>query len=246
MLVSIIMPYYKKKSYIKDTVLSVLSQTYKKFELLIIYDDENKDDLSYIKEISKLSDKIKIIINDHNYGAGRSRNIGIRNSKGSYVAFIDADDIWKDNKLNYQINYMQMNKIDISFTAYDIIDYKSKKIGSRSAKVTLSFRDLIKSCDIGLSTVIIKKSLLQNSFAFEFLKTKEDYALWLKLTKKGYIFHGIDIPLTQWRKLDKSLSSNIYQKLIDGFRVYNNYMNYSKLTSLIYLLRLSFYYLLKK
>ena len=92
-LVSIILPYFKKKKFIKKTISSIINQKYKKLELILVYDDEDKSDLSYIKKIlSKLKNK-KIIDNKINYGVSKSRNIGINFAKGEYVAFIDADDI---------------------------------------------------------------------------------------------------------------------------------------------------------
>jgi len=76
-LVSIIVPYYKKKKFIKRALLSVLNQSYKKFELILIYDDKNKKDLSYIKKLVKLDKRILLIVNDENLGVGFSRNKGI-------------------------------------------------------------------------------------------------------------------------------------------------------------------------
>ena len=93
-LVSIIIPYYKKKKYIELAINSVIRQTYTNFELIIIYDDENKEDLNFLKKIIKKDKRIKIYINKKNLGAGPSRNKGIKLSKGSLIAFLDADDLW--------------------------------------------------------------------------------------------------------------------------------------------------------
>ena len=162
------------------------------------------------------------------------------------IAFLDCDDIWKENKLETQINFMREKNVDISFTGYEIIDSLNNIIGKRPAKAIIDFNDLIKSCDIGLSTVIIKKSLLNENIKFGSLKTKEDYVLWLNLAKKNYKFYGINLFLTKWRKLDNSLSSSTLQKLFDGFRVYNKYLKYNKFLSIFCLIRLSLNYLLKK
>ena len=89
----------------------------------------------------------------------------------------------------------------------------------------INFDDLIKSCDIGLSTVILKKDLFSNpNYRFANLKTKEDYVLWLKLAKDGILLNGLDENLVSWRKNKNSLSSSVTQKIIDGFRVYNSYL----------------------
>ena len=91
---SVIIPYYKKK-YIKKSIKSVLSQTYQNLEIIIIYDDENKEDLKYIQNLKKLDRRIRILVNSKNLGAGESRNFGIINSKGKYICFLDADDLEK-------------------------------------------------------------------------------------------------------------------------------------------------------
>ena len=120
-LVSIITPYYKKKKYIELTINSVLQQTYKNFELIIIYDDQNKEDLNLLKNLTKKDKRIKLYINKKNLGAGRSRNKGIKLSKGSLIAFLDADDLWLHNKIQKQIFFMKKNSIDVSHTSYHII-----------------------------------------------------------------------------------------------------------------------------
>ncbi len=246
MFVSVIMPYFKKRRFIDESINSVLNQSYKNYEIIIIYDDENLDDFFYLKKFQKKNDRITILKNDRNKGAGYSRNLGIKNSKGDFVAFLDCDDVWKNNKLEYQIDFMKKNNVDISFTAYDIINHQNKVIGERTAKKILNFQDLIKSCDIGLSTVVMKRYLLTENYKFASLRTKEDYTLWLKLAKSAYNFYGINQKLSQWRRLDNSLSSNNLQKIFDAYKVYNKYMNYNKIFSLICLLRLSFNYFLKK
>ena len=121
-LVSVIVPYFKKRIYIKNTIKSILNQTYKKFEIIIIYDDSDLTDLEYIKKIKSLDKRIRIIINKNNKGAGYSRNIGIKNSKGSLIAFLDSDDLWKKNKLKKQLNFMKINNLLISSTTYSIFN----------------------------------------------------------------------------------------------------------------------------
>ena len=98
-LVSVIIPYYRKKQYISRALKSVTNQTYKKLEIIIIYDDSNKSDLKFIKYISSKDKRIKIYVNKKNLGAGLSRNVGIKKSRGKYIAFLDADDLWLKIKL---------------------------------------------------------------------------------------------------------------------------------------------------
>lgn len=243
-LVSVIIPYFKKKKYISETINSVLNQSYENLEILIIYDDDCFKDLDFLEEIKKKDKRISIIKNQKNLGAGTSRNIGISKSKGKYLAFLDADDFWKNNKLSYQISIMKKLNIKISHTSYYIINENNKIIEKRKAKLSQTYNDLLNSCDIGLSSVIIEKKLfLKNKFSSN--KTKEDYAAWLKISKKIPIF-GIKKYLLFWRKTKNSLSSNIYQKIIDAFDIYYNKEKFSLIKSLYSVIKLSFNFLVKK
>ena len=121
-LVTIIMPFYKKRSYIYRSIKSAINQTYRKIEIIIVYDDINISDLNYVKKISKLDRRIKLIINTSNKGAGYSRNIAITKSKGYFIAFLDCDDLWKKDKLETQLKFMNKHKIKISHTSFSIIN----------------------------------------------------------------------------------------------------------------------------
>ena len=98
-LISVIVPYFKKKKFIKKTIDSILSQTYKNLEIIIVYDDTNHADLRFINDIKETDNRIKLIINKKNIGVGLSRNKGINMSKGKYISFLDSDDLWKKNKI---------------------------------------------------------------------------------------------------------------------------------------------------
>jgi len=102
-LVSVIIPYYKKIKFIKKTIFSIVNQTYKNIEIIIIYDDEDISDFKFISEIQKKDKRITIIKNLRNEGAGNSRNKGIEKARGKYIAFIDSDDIWQNDKLEKQM-----------------------------------------------------------------------------------------------------------------------------------------------
>ena len=226
-LVSIIIPYYKKREYILKTINSILDQSYNHFEIILIYDDENLSDLYYLEKSFKLEKKIKIIKNSQNIGAGFSRNRGMDYAKGEFIAFIDADDIWKKSKLEVQINFMVNNKLKFSHTSYEIIDKNGKVLGKRYSRNFNKVDDLVKSCDIGLSTVIFKKEIIDDQTKFPNLKTKEDFVLWLKILQKEILISSLNETLSSWRKLDNSLSSSTTQKLKDAFKVYNYYMKFN-------------------
>ena len=243
--ISIVIPYYKKKKYIGQTINSIIKQSYKNFELILVYDDPDKSDLPHVLRVLKDIKRKTIIINKKNIGAGPSRNIAILKAKGEFIAFIDADDVWKKHKLKNQLLFMLSNKIKFSFTSYSIINKKNTIIKFIKAKRTIGYDDLIKSCDIGLSTVMIKKNLLKKN-KFPRIKTKEDYILWLKLSKQNIKMMGINQSLVSWRKLDNSLSSSIFQRIKDAFYVYNNFLKFSFIKSIYYILIMSLNFFRKR
>ena len=250
--VTIIIPYKSNLKYLFLALKSVFNQSYKNFKLIIVYDNIYKKDLDKIKIFLKKKNyfkklNIKIIDNKKNFGAGESRNIAIRKSNSKYIAFLDSDDIWSKDKLKIQVEYMENNNISFSHTSYNIINTNNKIVSSRSAKKKIIFQDLITSCDIGLSTVMLKSSLLnKNKFLFPKIKTKEDYVLWLKIIKKIKTIIGINIKLTCYRKTEGSLSSNKLLSLINGYKVYRDYMNFGVIKSLFYLFLLSINSIKKK
>ncbi|MBC8302292.1 MAG: glycosyltransferase family 2 protein [Pelagibacterales bacterium] len=237
-LVSVIVPYYKKIDYIKKSINSILSQTFKDFEIILIYDDSELNDLSFINKEYGENSKIKIIKNSVNFGAGVSRNIGIEKSSGKIIAFLDADDIWLPQKLEKQTNFMIENKFDFTFCNYEKKISTDKYIKVKSQKNRLGYDDLIKSCDIGLSTVLLNREIIKNEL-FPPIKTKEDYVAWLKITKENIYAYNLDESLVIWNQVKNSLSSNFLQKISDGFKVYYTYEKFSIIKSLYCLFKLS-------
>ena len=244
-LISIIIPYFKKKKYFEKTIESVVNQTYQKFEVILIYDDIDNSDLKFVKyTLRKIKNK-KIIINKKNLGVGVSRNIGIQAAQGRFIAFLDADDMWHKDKIKEQIIYMKKNKVDFSYSSYAINDKNMKILKIIKAPKKVMFKDLLFACNIGLSSVMIKAYLL-NDDKFTSLKTQEDYLLWLKLSKRNIKMEGITKTLMYWRKTDNSLSSSVTQKLKDAFSIYNRHLNLSITKSTYHVLLLSMNFLRKR
>ena len=236
-LVSVIIPYYRKINHIKKTLNSVLNQTYQNFEIILIYDDPVLDDLEFLKDLTKGNSKIKIITNLKNLGAGESRNVAMRYSSGDIIAFLDADDYWFPKRLEEQLDFMEKNKFKFTFCNYKKKQKNNiKEIVSKKQKIT--YDDLLTDCEIGLSTVLIRRELISENL-FPSLQTKEDYLAWLRITKNNVHAYNFPYFLVEWSYSENSLSSNFVQKLCDGFKVYNTYLNFNLFKSVFYLFLLS-------
>ena len=242
-LISVIIPFYNQEHYFEECINSVIHQTYSNFEIIIINDGSDK---KYDEILTKLQlkhlDKIKIF-SQENKGVSAARNLGILKSKGEYVAFIDSDDVWLPHKLEYQINLIKKKKIDFIHGSYLIINENDSFVGKFIAK-SLDYNHLIKSCDVGLSTVLIKSNLIKKHL-FKNISTKEDYVCWLSVIKEINLLYGDSKEVALYRERKKSLSSNIVTKFVNAFKVYNKYENKNIITSIFRTLILSFNWTLK-
>jgi len=206
-LVSIIMPAHNSQNYINESINSVLNQSYVNWELIII-DDASTDNTSKIIKIFSDNDKrIRCIKNKDNYGAAVSRNLGINNSKGDFVAFLDSDDLWIKDKLIKQISFMNSNNYFFTYTYYEVFD------NSAGTQVMLKCPSIINrnimafSCPIGALTVIYNKKKLGNIFSAD-IKKRNDYALWLEILNKSNKAFCLKESLAKYRKSNKGLSGS--------------------------------------
>ena len=141
-LVSVIIPFYNEENYFESCVNSALSQTYSNIEIIIINDGSDK---IYDEQLNKIKneypDKIKIFA-QQNQGVSAARNLGIKNSNGEYIAFLDADDFWLPNKLENKINLIKKYKIDFIHGSYLIVNDHNSFVGKFICK-TLNYKQLI-------------------------------------------------------------------------------------------------------
>ena len=236
MLISIIIPYYKDEINILHSVNSAIKQSYKNIEIIIIDDENSVISKKILLSIKKKSKKIKVILLKKNVGVSQARNLGISRASGRLIAFLDSDDIWKRDKLTMQVDFMNKNKIDLCYTNYYAFSGK-KIIYKVKIKKSFDYNQLLNECPISCSSVLLKKNIL-NKNKFKDLKTKEDYELWLRIVKKKYKLGGINKFLTGYRVRDNSLSSNHLNKLVNAFKIYNKYNNFSIIKSILYVIRL--------
>lgn len=225
MLVSVVIPYYQCRDYIFQSVNSVINQTYKNWELIIV-DDENTNDSKYLlNQVKSKHQNIKIFSTKSNIGVGLARNFGIKKSKGKFIAFLDSDDYWHKTKIEKQIIFLKKKNANICYTGYSAF-YNNKIIYRPKTPLFLDFFNFLKECPICCSSILIKKKILTN-FKFKNYKNKEDYELWLRLSKKSNNFFGLDEYLTFYRVRKGSLSSFQLSKIINAFNIYKKYYGFN-------------------
>ena len=189
-LVTIIVPYYKKINFIDDCINSILSQTFQNFEIILIYDDNELDELNYIKDLANKDSRINLIINKKKLGAGLSRNIGIEFGKGSLIAFLDADDLWKKNHLEelFQLRkaYPHCGLYAMGYTKkYDNsnpINAHYFGLKNHSGIVPDFFMASTADCVAWTSAVMVPKDVFKTIGYFnQGLKSGQDTEMWIRI-----------------------------------------------------------------
>ena len=225
-LVSIITPVYNAERFLSETIKSVKEQTYKNWELLLVDDCSKDNSAKIIKEFNRTDDRIKYIKLEKNSGASISRNTGIRNAKGRFIAFVDSDDLWEPEKLEIQISYMLEKNLGFTFTSYRYMKengVKTNKVAKAPFKI--NYNGLLKNTIIGCSTVVIDREII-GEFEMPLVKRGQDTATWLQILRNEKYAYGIQKDLVNYRLVGDSLSSNKIKALK---RTWNTYRNVEKL-----------------
>lgn len=241
--ISIITPLYNSEKYIANTIISVLNQTYKNWELLVVDDFSSDNSSNIVLEFMKNDSRIKLFRNQKNLGAAISRNIAIKNANGTYISFLDSDDEWHPKKLEKQIKFMTENNILFSYTNY--FEKNNKKLYLISGPKIVTPKKLNRACWMGCLTVIYNREEI-GLVQIPDLKRRNDYALWLKIINKADCYL-LSETLAFYNKRKNSISDiNILKKMKYAFLIYRKISKKSKFVSYIYTLRTSFWSIAKK
>ena len=240
-LVSVIIPAFNSNDTINETISSVLNQSYENTEIIIIDDCGEQRTIDVLEK--DILNRIKLIRHDSNLGAASARNTGLREAKGRFIAFLDADDMWYSEKLARQIDFMQINKIAISHTLYSELEGDRITKNSFSPSV-LKHQDLLRANYIGCLTVVVDREVV-GSFEFPDMRRRQDYALWLKLSKK---FDLILLPerLGIYRKDTLNSLSKNRLKVMAGFYSVYRHLGYSGIFSVFLVIQYICYYIIKR
>lgn len=205
-LVSVIMPAYNAERYIRESIESVLNQSYKRWELIIIDDCSQDSTARIVREYAESDPRLKLIQSKKNVGPATARNIGIEAATGGYLALLDSDDLWLPEKLVKQIAFMLGHKADISCTAYRRMSADGNRIYKLiKAPSIITYNVLLKNTCIANLTAMICKDVV-GGIRFRDIG-HEDYAFWLEILKRGLTVHFLDADLARYRVVNTSVSS---------------------------------------
>ena len=242
-LVSIIMPSYNTGLYIKESIQSVINQTYKNWELIIV-DDCSTDNTDQI--IKKFDDnRIKYFKNESNSGAAVSRNRALKEAKGKWIAFLDSDDLWKSVKLEHQIKFMTENNYDFTYTDYRIQLNGKWLLYINTGPKIVNKRKLYNYCYFSTITVMYNREKI-GLIQIADIKKNNDYAMWFQIIEKSSCYRLPEC-LSYYIKHDNSISSGKKIKLIKHhYIMYRKALKKGKIISLILTLNNLFHGVFKK
>lgn len=216
-MISIIVPVHNAEKFIKDTIDCVRAQSYGDWELLLIEDgstDRTMEVMTACLEEIK-DERIRLKKREirgpeeRTFGAARARNLGLSMARGRYIAYLDADDCWREDKLEKELLFLQETNAGFVFTGYEFGDENAKGTGKvvRVPK-TLTYHQALANTTIFTSTVMIDTEKIDKSLLEMPCIRSEDTASWWKILKTGVTAYGLDENLVIYRRAGKSLSSN--------------------------------------
>lgn len=232
-IVSVITPVYNVAKVIERTLNSILSQGYKDLEIVLV-DDCSKDNSAEV--IARYTEKYPNIVyhrQEKNGGAAVARNTALKLAKGRYVAFLDADDMWCDEKLVKQLAFMKEKDAAICCTAMDCINEEDKPLNSvREVQEIITYDFLLKNTMIATSTVLIDRNKT-GDFQMPLRRGGQDYATWLMLMRNGTVCWGLNEVLSHYRVMSNSLSSNKWKSVKQVWQIQTQDEGINKLRATI-------------
>ena len=234
-LISIITPTYNCERFIGETIESVLKQTYKNWEMIIVDDCSTDNTYEVVKKYADNDSRIKYYLLEENSGAAVARTKAMQLATGDYMAFLDSDDLWISNKLECQLKFMKENNYNFTCTEYEQIDENGKSLNKvNKVKNKTNYNGVLLSCPVGNSTVMYNVSKM-GKFQVPNIRKRNDDALWLQMLKKEEYIYGLDNILMEYRIRTNSISSNKLDLVKYHWYLYRNIEHLSIIRSLFHI-----------
>ena len=219
-LINIIMPAYNCERYIEKAIESVIAQTYQSWELIVIDDGSKDNTIKIVEKIVNREKRIKFYKNEKNIGVSETRNRAISIANGEWIAFLDSDDIWEASKLEKQMLIAKEKGLEFIFTGSSFInEYGNQFKGILEVPEIVTYEKLRTHNVISCSSVLVKKKFFKN-IRMEKDDMHEDYAVWLRILKKGIKAYGINEPLLIYRISHNSKSGNKIKTIKMTYKVF--------------------------
>ena len=230
-LISIVVPVYNAERFISETIHNVQEQSYTNWELLLVDDCSTDSSYQICTEISVLDKRVRPVRLEHNQGAACARNRGIEEANGRYLCFLDADDIWEQDKLERELSFCRKKDAAFVFTGYEVADEKGQGLGKIvHVPESITYRKALGNTTIFTSTVMIDRAKIEDEYIFMPPVPSEDTATWWKILKKYGIGYGLDENLVRYRRSEGTLSSN---KAVAIKRIWNLYRRQEKMSVVV-------------
>lgn len=237
--VSIIVPVYNAQDFLKETIAAVFGQQEKNWELLLVDDCSTDGSRQLIKQYAEEDKRIRPVLLSKNCGAAEARNRGVEEAEGRYIAFLDADDLWKPERLSAELAYMKQKDAAFVFCGYEFADEKGKGTGKIvHVPEKLNYQQALKNTTIFTSTVLFDTEKISRQLLKMPLVKSEDTAAWWNILRHGYTAYGLDENLVLYRRSAGTLSSN---KLEAIRRIWNLYRRVEQLSVAYSLYNFVFY-----
>ena len=217
-MVSIIMPTYNAQATIKESIASVTAQTYPHWELIVVDDASRDNTPEIVRALAKDNPRIRLHTNPQNAGVALSRNAGMAHAHGEWLAFLDSDDFWHEDKLQKQLQFMETQNAAISYTGTSYInDAGQLSDYVLRAEPELTYKDLLRRNIMSCSSVMVRRECM---VPFSPGEAHEDYAAWMQILQKTDCAYGLDEPLLVYRMTKKSKSA---KRLLSAKMTYHAY-----------------------
>ena len=219
-LVSVIMPSYNASRFIAESINSVLLQTYSNWELLIVDDCSKDNSVEIAQRFANIDERVRLFPLKKNVGAAAARNMAIEHAQGQYIAFLDSDDVWHENKLERQLAFMNWNAYAFTFSDYYVMEEDGEKTGNVvRVPSSITYHQYLRNTIIGCLTVVIDRKLA-GDFLMPLIKSSHDMTLWLLIMKRGFKAYGLKEVLAGYRLVSTSNTSKKWKAAKDVWKVY--------------------------
>ena len=233
--VSVIVPVYNCDKFIAETIECVCAQTYSNWEMLLVDDCSPDGSAEIITSYAARDERIRYIKLPENSGAAVARNTGLSHANGRYIAYLDADDLWRPQKLERQLAFMSANGVFFTCCDYD----KIREDGSSLGKVvhmpkTFTYEQLLRNTIIQTVGVVVDRCGVNDELMnMPNVRRGQDMATWLQILKSGVRFMGQNEVLASYRTVSGSLSSNKFRAMQRTWNIYRNIEKLSLFKSLV-------------